>query len=109
MPNCFTLTPIGESEPRGLDLIDEEICALFGEQPHPTLYFGRWFDFIGRKIAIRGLDLKQVVAWIQTKRTAEMLSGEYLDGSYLSTMLIVAEYLDAHYTTNSWVEIGRRD
>jgi len=109
MPNCFNLTPIGETEPKSLAAIDEEICRLFNEEPHPTQYFGHWFDFIGWRITVKGWNLKQVIAYIQTERTAEMLQGEWLDGSYLSTMLIVAEYLDAHYTTNNWVEIGRRD
>lgn len=33
-------------------LVDEEICKLFQEEPHPKKYYLMWFDTIGLPIAL---------------------------------------------------------
>jgi hypothetical protein len=52
MPNYFTLTRVGETEPTPFARVDEEICRELGEPVDPKWYVGGWYDNIGGAIAM---------------------------------------------------------
>src|SRR5689334_4899735 len=52
MPNCFSLTKIGETEPMKLTQIDELICGHLGVKVHPTQWVYGWYDIIGFGLAM---------------------------------------------------------
>lgn len=52
MPNCFTLTRIGETVPSTLSRVDEELCHYFGAEVHPKRYYAGWVDIEGFALAL---------------------------------------------------------
>jgi len=92
MPNCFTLTRKGETEPTALITLDEELCRQLGTEPHPKYYVESWYDLFGFALAC-GIPLDDA-------RMDEMA-----DGANKRTILA---YLRAHFTADCWAEIGRR-
>lgn len=96
MPNCYSLTPINGTEPERLIAIDEKMCAHFGAEPHPTLWFRNWENNIGMLLACGR-------SWEEIKKACKE------DGTEFGNELFeVAEWLEQHYTSDAWAEIGRR-
>ena len=97
MPACFQLTKKGATEPTSLNAIDEEICNFLREPIHPKHYVIGWYDVIGFAIAtgkpLGSKELRDYVADMpqETER-----------------LLQVLDFLEQHYTSDSWREIGRR-
>ena len=89
MPNCFTLTRKGETEPASLSAIDEELCALLKRPIHPTRYVEGWYDSIGFALACGR-------SWEQIK---ELFSSPWEDD--LRKIIV---YLETNYITNAWAE-----
>jgi hypothetical protein len=53
MPNCFTLArKVDPTQPVPLAVVDAELCAHCGVEPHPTLYYRQWYDSIGLGLAM---------------------------------------------------------
>ena len=87
MPNCFTLTPIGSSEPASLAAVDEAICAHLDIPCDKTFYAHGWYDTIGFLLACgRSFD--------QIKVRGELEQ--------------IRRFLAANYTSDCWAEIGHR-
>lgn len=101
MPNCFQLTRIGETEATPLVKIDEELCELLGREVHPTLYVIGWFDCIGFLLAC-GKTFEQIKVTIVEWYPDEM------SRTRCEEMLRCCEYLEQHFVSSAWVEIGRR-
>lgn len=97
MPNCFQLTPKASPQngPELLQTIDEKMCAFFEQPCHPEKWFCYWYDMIGFRLAM-GKTFEQIKEYIATEYGTD-------DMWYKITV-----WLDEHYTTDSWVEIGRR-
>lgn len=102
MPNCFSLFKKGETVATSLSVIDDEICDYLAIEPDPTFYAFGWFDSIGMLIACcEGCDLgseklrDKVIAWTDDPDRREHL-------------LCILNYLEEHYTSESWAEVGRR-
>ena len=91
MPNCFTLTRKGASAPSKFSDIDDEICAHLGVPSHPTWYYAGWYNTIGLAIAC-GKDWNWLRAEVEPT----------------SDLIKVVDYLEAHYVSDAWAEIGRR-
>jgi hypothetical protein len=89
MPNCFTLTPKGATEPEKLADIDNKLCAHFGVEPDPEHYYQMWVDIEGLALAM-GRDWQ----WMRENFDPERLP--------------IINWLDEHYTPDAWAEIGRR-
>jgi len=89
MPNCFTLTPKGATEPEALQSIDEKLCKLLGEEVHPRLYVHLWVDVEGLALAC-GKDW----AWMREHFDAERKP--------------IIDFLEANYTPDAWAEVGGR-
>ena len=91
MPNCFTLTRKGASAPSKFADIDNELCAHLGVQPDPIRYYQGWYDCIGFALAIG--------------KTWDWMRKEWAEDTEL---LPIIDYLEAHYVSDAWAEIGRR-
>lgn len=98
MPNCFQLFRKGSTEPAKLSTVDEEICQLLGIAVHTTLYCEGWFDYIGFAYAC-GKDNSYLRADLQEHYEPE--------SEWFPNMLRIVDYLEANYTSDCWVEIGR--
>ncbi len=107
MPNCFRLYLKNSGEAATLCSVDEAICAHLGVKVNPTKYVAYWFDTIGFPIAM-GKTLDQIIE----KFGLELATANAIDDQdsvkYWQEQLTIAEYLNAHYTTDAWAEIGRR-
>ena len=88
MPNCFTLTRKGETEPSKLSAIDDALCAHLGVAPDPKMYHAYWVDLEGFALAM-GRDW----TWMR----ANFEGREDIIG-----------WLEANYTPDAWAETGRR-
>lgn len=113
MPNCFQLYRKGESTPTALQMVDEHICKHFDSPVDAEHWICGWYHVIGFLIATRdGCPLGSralrlaVVTW-------------YVDDDYrmnqnltrtrkeLRNMIQILKFLEAHYTSNAWVESRR--
>lgn len=94
MPNYFTLTKIGESEPTPLAKIDEELCKHLGEPVDPVKYVHGWYDSIGLRLAI-GDSLQDIMAYYTERRKEK-------DDWYYKAYCEMTEYLMNNYEPNSW-------
>jgi len=89
MPNCFSLTRKSDTAagPVKLTLIDEELCAHLGVEVDENNWVHGWYNSIGFSLAMG----KSFDECRETFQDSEVL-------------LPVIDYLDANFTTNSWVE-----
>jgi hypothetical protein len=96
MPNCFTLTPIGKTEPALLTSVDEAICNHFGAPVDPVKYYFGWFDCIGFRLA--------------TGSSFDKMEAEFSaeDEDYYRRMLEIVKFLKANYTSDAFAQIGGR-
>ena len=109
MPNCFRLYPNGSTEPAILQHVDAELCKHFGAEVHQEYWLEGWYNVIGFLIACKNdCDLgsdklrREVAAWFDNYPVdAETVQR-------LDNMLNILRYLEEHYTSDAWVEIGRR-
>jgi hypothetical protein len=101
MPNCFSLTKIGETEPTVLQRIDEEICAFLNEPVHPDYWCHGWYDSIGFMLAM-GDSIDRII----DERIPAMQ--EHCKKEYIDTLTLIAMYIKEHYKSSAWAEIGRR-
>ena len=104
MPRCFTLTPKGETEPRSLHKIDEEICRLMMEPIDPKLYYMGWFDRIGFALA-SGDTFAQIEKSLIQQIDKELASPtDQWRVEFLRDYLYINTYLSMYYTSNAWWE-----
>ena len=87
MPNCFSLTKNGESQPAQLQAVDDEMREFFGEPADSKRWLWNWYDVIGFSLAC-GRDW----AWI---REAFFEDPE---------LVKVVDYLSASYKADSWYQ-----
>ena len=87
MPNCYSLTRIGETEPTPLVKIDEEICALMGKPVHPKDWCCYWEPVIGLCLAC-GATFDKIIA----------------DTGFSDDIKKIATFLKANFTVNAWAE-----
>lgn len=90
MPNCFTLTKIGDSEPMPLAKVDELVCAHLGAPVHPTKYCCWWFDAVGFLLAM-GRSFDDIIASVDFADWSEELQK-------------ITHYLKANFTANAWAQ-----
>lgn len=88
MPNCFSLTRKGETEPTSLSAIDEELCALLGTPVHPTRYVEGWFDSIGFALACGR-------SWEQIKLFSDPRE---------DNLRKIITHLETNYSVDAWAE-----
>ena len=102
MPNCFQLFKRnGDGKPVAFNLIDAEMCEHFKAPIHPTQYYYDWYGTAGFAIACCGRTLE--------KQIAECQAATEIDRSAEETRYIeVLQWLNEHYTSEAWAEIGRR-
>ncbi len=80
MPNCFTLTPNGATEPAKLAAIDELMCAHFGVTPDDDKYYRGWVDMEGFALAMgrdwawmkeNFEDRHDIILWLESNYTPD--------------------------------------
>lgn len=96
MPACFQLTRKGETGPTALQAVDEELCRHLGVEVHPKWWVDGWYDSIGFAIATGTA--------LGSQELRDRVAG-YPDQGRLPEILA---YLEEHFTSDSWTEIGRR-
>jgi len=90
MPNCFSLTRIGASEPINLVELDDELREEFNEPEDAHSWLYGWYDYIGFAYAC-GHD---------NAKCREIFEGN-------DDLQKVIDYLEANFTCSAWAEIGR--
>jgi hypothetical protein len=110
MPNCFQLYPKGSTQPAILQNVDAAMCQHFNAPVDPKYWFRDWFHVIGFLIAMGRGSLgspslrEAVIAWYADDYgtpTPEALTAR-------ERMIAVLDWLERHYTSDAFVEIGRR-
>jgi hypothetical protein len=104
MPNCFSLTRKTDKEagPVALQQIDNELCEHFNVGPDPEMYCHQWVDTIGFALAT-GQTFTAII------RECHANVAEYPDDNeYYRRKLAVAEYLNEHFVSLAWAEMGGR-
>ena len=126
MPNCFALSRKGA--PQGAPrlplntVVDVEIANHLGIPVDPRLWCCDWYHVIGFLIACKqGCDLGtselrlQVQKWYDDIDSIYRLSvnnGKMTEDERLSCrdrMLRILDFMEEQYTSDNWVQIGRRD
>jgi hypothetical protein len=109
MPNCFQL--FRKSDPKTpvrFAVIDEELCALLNEPVNPVRYVVGWFDIIGFRIAggkpLGSKELRGSI--IQDLNIGKRKDPE--EEEFCAQVLKALDYLEEHFTSYAWVQIGRR-
>jgi hypothetical protein len=101
MPNCFALTRIGSHEPTVLQDVDTAICQSLELPWDKTQWVEGWYDIIGFLLACG-----KSFADITDHCRKQMLTSRYPE-HYL-TLIRINHFLLDNYSTDAWVEIGRR-
>ena len=94
MPACFQLFAKGSDEPARFSVIDDAMRLHFGADPDPAHYYRFWYDIEGFGLAIG-------------KTFADMRKADEGSPPEESRRAII-DWLDEHYTSDCWTEIGRR-
>lgn len=94
MPNCFTLTRKSDVQagPVTLSVIDEEMCAYFGEPVHSEYWCRGWYNSIGLLLSL-GKN------WDEIREIYEEPDFQHL--------IPVIDFLEANFTTDAWYQYGR--
>lgn len=124
MPNCFQLYPKAAPD-RAAFLnteVDPAIAAHVGVPVDATYWVADWYHVIGFLIACKeGCDLgsaklrEEVRKWYDDEDSIYRLSvarGDMTEEERIDrreAMLHILDFLEANYTSNAWVTIGRRD
>jgi hypothetical protein len=89
MPNCFSLTKIGEEEPTNLLNVDTELwCHFEGKEPDGnTKWYRYWHETVGLELAM-GRSFEEIKEALPEN----------------TKMLPLVEYLEKNYTVRAWYE-----
>ena len=103
MPRCFQLIEKATGKPAKLSLIDDILCKeVYNCEPHPKFYGGNifdWFESIGFQLAMgRTLDDKS------DKSVRKYYQGSDVWADELPMIEKTIDYLQQHYTEESWYE-----
>lgn len=91
MPNCFQL--IRDGSPQPLVQIDNAICQYLDVPADDHKYVAGWYDYVGFGLAV-GMGFGRIADLCKADRDWIMLR--------------ICHFLAEHYTSDAWVEIGRR-
>ena len=94
MPACFQLFPKGSDEPARFSEIDDAMCKHFGVEPDPDRYYRFWYD-------IEGFGLATGHSFDDMRTLDEEVPPE-------ESRRAIIDWLDEHYTSDAWTEIGKR-
>ena len=109
MPNCFQLTRKSEPEkgPVKLTQIDQEIADHLGVPCNPTIWCYYWYDIIGFKLAL-GKKHDEIKADLLEVRKTLVDAGDTEGVEFQDQLVRINDFLEANFTSDSWVEIGKR-
>jgi hypothetical protein len=105
MPNCYCLTRkdfMGpRPEPEKLVTVDERICHHFGVKPHEKYWFRDWENVIGLRLALGW-------SWDRIREDLNNCRSKAVPDDVIDDLIKIASWLEQHYDTDAWAEIGRR-
>jgi len=104
MPNCFSLTKKTDKNagPVSLQQVDDEMRRHFKEPSDPGHWLWSWYNTIGLALSL-GRSFTDIIHECQSNMS------EYPeDVGYYKRKLSIAEYLNDHFVSDAWAEIGRR-
>lgn len=112
MPNCFQLFAKGDNRPLSLNDVDAAICAMLGVPVDPKFYVCSWYHVIGFLLAMHH------DSPLGSSKLRQRVTEWYADEWYrqnpteaataLARMLTILDFMEERYTSNAFVEIGRR-
>lgn len=94
MPAYLQLFPKGSNTPARFGQIDDAMCAHFGVTPDPNQYYRFWYDIEGFGLA--------------TGHSFDDMRARDEDAPPEESRRTIIDWLDEHYTSNAWTEIGKR-
>jgi hypothetical protein len=100
MPNCFQLFKKGSTSPEVLNEVDKAVAEFMEVPVDSVKWCYDWYNVIGFSIAMgRRLGSEELRAhvrdWTEVPEYAEKL-------------MKILTFLEENYTSDAWVEIGRR-
>lgn len=106
MPNCFQLTRKDRPEegPVAFHQIDKEMCEFFNEPEDPKYWYVAWYDCIGFRLAC-GKTFDQIEEEFEKGCRENYIAS---DQEFMEKQLKVVQWLKERFTSNAWVEIGKR-
>ncbi len=105
MPNCFSLSRKGSTEFVFFQTVDEEMCKHFQVECDPVKYMSGWYDIIGFRLAC-GKSFSDQRKIYQAEIDKPEHDAD--DKAYYSTLLMIVNWLEENFTSDAWVEVGRR-
>jgi len=102
MPNQFMFSRIADptkSPVRFID-IDAELCAAFDAQPHPTLYYCGWYDWLGERAAL-GYSYNKMREEFRAQAEGRLTPDQ------LAKILAIIDWFEAHYVPDAWAMRGK--
>ncbi len=104
MPNCFSLTRKTDKDagPVSLQQVDDEMRRHFKEPSDPGHWLWSWDNTIGLALSL-GRSFDHIIRECHTN-----LAAYPEDMKYYIRKLEMAEYLNQHFVSDAWAEIGRR-
>lgn len=108
MPNCFQLFRKGSTEPEILQKVDEAICKHVGVPVDETYWCASWYNVVGFLIACKNdCSLGSEKLREEVDRWYDNYPEEERDDRRKAMRVILA-FLEENYSSNAWVEIGKR-
>lgn len=101
MPNCFQLLSRHTGKAETFHEIDRKLCEWFNVKCDDHKWYMDWYDIVGFQIAC-GKDLEKQIA------TGEEHLKAHPDDDHAVRFLAMLKYLHVNYTSDAWVEIGRK-
>lgn len=107
MPNCFRLYYKEHPEIGHVPgpQVDMDICVHFDEIVDSKKWFLGWMDVLGWQIAVVGQTLNDLPAFCIDRFSEQV---DYYGMEFWAYMVQIAYFLRDNYTSDAWVEIGRR-
>ena len=106
MPNCFQLTRKGHTEPTTLQAIDAELCQNLDLPFSENKWACGWYDLIGFSLAC-GRSFDEITDAIKVGCIKDA-NKDIAQREHGYQLLRINHYLNEHFTSDAWVEIGRR-
>jgi hypothetical protein len=103
MPNCFSLTRKTDKDagPVSLQQVDDEMRRHFKEPSDPGNWLWSWDNTIGLGLSL-GRSFDHIIQECHTN-----LAQYPEDVGYYKRKLSIAEYLNDHFVSAAWAEIGK--
>lgn len=112
MANYFALYPKGSNQPAILQDVDAKMRDHFKQPQDPDAWLSNWYTVIGCLIAVKGAALhtqrlrELILDWFTSPPYSTLVS-DVEASQYFDDMILILDWLEAHYTSENWASIGK--